>query len=162
QQVLPIEDDQTVSFELLQAEHYDKIADEYESHYGDAYSLRYRDRFINAPLLDNLDLAGRDILEGLCGSGTVTGDLLKRGARVTGLDISARMMEAFRARWPECRGILGSMFDTKLPDDSFDGIVIVGGLHHLHPDIDRAMDEIYRILKPGGSFCFIEPHSGSL
>lgn len=148
--------------EALQAAHYDKIADEYESHYSDQYSLAYRERFINRPLLRNLDLAGRDVLEALCGSGTVTGDLLQRGARVTGLDISPRMMAVFQERWPDCTALIASILDTGLPDDSFDAITIVGGLHHLHPDVDRAIDELYRILRPGGHLCFMEPHAGSL
>jgi SAM-dependent methyltransferase len=148
--------------EALQAAHYDKIADAYELHYSDRYSLAYRERFINTPLLHGLDLAGRDVLEALCGSGTVTEDLLKRGARVTGLDISPRMMAVFQERWPDCTALLASILDTGLPDDSFDAITIVGGLHHLHPDVDRAIDELYRILRPGGYLCFMEPHAGSL
>ena len=148
--------------EMLQQAHYDKISHDYESHYGDVYSLAYRERFINAPLLAGLDLTGREVFEAMCGSGTVTGDLLARGAQVTGLDISPRMMAVFAARWPESRAITGSISATGLPDASFDTITIVGGLHHLHPDLDRAMDEMYRILKPDGFLCFMEPHTGSL
>jgi len=37
----------------------------------------------------------------------------------------------------------------------------VGGLHHIHPNVNAAMREIHRVLKPGGYFCFMEPHSGS-
>lgn len=152
----------TISNEALQAAHYDKIADEYEQHYSDRFGLTYRERFINTPLLQNLDLSGRAVLEALCGSGTVTADLLARGAQVTGLDISPRMMDVFMARWPTCTPIVGSILDTALPDASFDLVTIVGGLHHLHPDVDRAIDEIHRILRPGGFLCFMEPHTGSL
>lgn len=53
-------------------------------------------------------------------------------------------------------------FLTALEDESFDCVVIVMGLHHLHPQLDEAFEEIYRILKPGGYLCFSEPHSGSL
>ena len=148
--------------EALQQAHYDKISRDYELHYGDTYSLAYRERFINAPLLAGLDLTGREVLEAMCGSGTVTGDLLGRNAHVMGFDISPQMMAAFAQRWPGCGAITGSIFATGLSDASFDAITIVGGLHHLHPDLDRAMDEMYRILKPGGFLCFMEPHAGSL
>jgi SAM-dependent methyltransferase len=38
---------------------------------------------------------------------------------------------------------------------------VVGGLHHIHPNVSMAVEEIHRVLKPGGHFCFMEPHSGS-
>jgi SAM-dependent methyltransferase len=152
----------TADHEALQAAHYDAIAEEYEQHYSDRYSTEYRERFINAALLRNLDLNGKDVLDALCGSGTITGDLLDRGAHVTGLDISPKMMEVFRERWPQCEAMLSSILDTGLPADSFDAVTIVGGLHHLHPDVDKALDEIHRILRPGGYLCFMEPHTGSL
>jgi SAM-dependent methyltransferase len=41
-------------------------------------------------------------------------------------------------------------------------VTIVGGLHHLHPNINDAIREIHRILKPGGLFCFAEPHSHTI
>jgi len=37
-----------------------------------------------------------------------------------------------------------------------------GALHHFHPEVQKAIDEVYRILKPNGMFCFCEPHAGSL
>ena len=41
-------------------------------------------------------------------------------------------------------------------------MVVVGGLHHVHPHVDEAVDEIWKLLKPGGFFCFSEPHTGSV
>jgi hypothetical protein len=40
--------------------------------------------------------------------------------------------------------------------------VIVGGLHHSHPNVSATLHETWRMLKPGGYLCFMEPHSGSL
>lgn len=54
------------------------------------------------------------------------------------------------------------MLQAPVPNDSFDCVVLVSGLHHLHPQVGKAMDEIWRILKPGGAFYFVEPHTGSL
>ena len=55
-----------------------------------------------------------------------------------------------------------SILDSKLDDQSFDCVLVVGGLHHLHPHIDDAICEINRILRPEGYFCFCEAHRESL
>lgn len=148
--------------ELLQKVHYDKIAASYEAHYSDECSQKYRVRFIYDPMLEGIDLAGKRVLEGMCGSGQTTQYLLSKGAHVTGLDISKEEIASFRGRWPNCEAIAASMLDSGLESDSFDCVVVVGGLHHLHPRLNDAVREIHRILKPGGHFCFAEPHSRAL
>jgi SAM-dependent methyltransferase len=151
-----------VQSEELQRQHYDRIARDYEAHYGDACSQQYREKFIYDPMFDGVELGGRRVLEAMCGSGETTGYLLGRGARVTGLDISEREIESFRRRWPACDALAGSIFASGLETESFDCVVVIGGLHHLHPRVHDALGEIHRVLKPGGHFCFMEPHAGSL
>ena len=148
--------------ERLQSEHYDEILTGYEAHYGDPSSQRYRSRFIYDRLFGGVDLAGARVLEAMSGSGQTTGYLLDRGAEVTGLDISASAIRSFGERWPDCDAMCGSIVETGLEAGSFDCVVVVGGLHHLHPHVNRAIDEIHRLLKVGGHFCFVEPHHGSL
>jgi SAM-dependent methyltransferase len=152
----------TTDAEEAQKAHYNRIAAAFQAHYDDPSTRRYRDRFVDQPLLEGLDLNGREVLEGMCGGGLTTSALLARGARVTGIDISEACIESFRARWPQCRAVCGSISNSGLPAESFDAVVVVGGVHHLQPDLDPAIDEIHRLLRPGGSFCFFEPHTGSL
>lgn len=148
--------------ERRQKVQYDSIIEAYESHYSDVSSRLYREEFINAPLTAGLDLRGKKVLEAMCGGGPTTPHLLSRGARVTGLDISPKCVELFRRAHPGCEALCGSITQTGLPDASFDGVVVVGGLHHLHPRLDDAMNELHRILKPGGHLCFAEASSDSL
>lgn len=148
--------------ERQQQAHYDHIAADYEAHYSDQWSVEYRRRFIYEPMFAGLDLSGKQVLDAMCGSGQTTEYLLQQGAEVTGLDLSNEVIATFRMRWPAARAIKRSLLDSRLPDNSFDYVVIVGGLHHIHPNVNRAVHEIHRILKPGGHLCFMEPHSGSL
>jgi ubiquinone/menaquinone biosynthesis C-methylase UbiE len=148
--------------EEAQSAHYDRIIVEYDAHYGDPCSQAYRDRFINRPMFEGLDLEGREVLEAMCGSGMTTRALLSRGASVTGLDISELAIGSFQRRWPECNVAQTSLIRSNLPSESFDAVVVVGGLHHLQPHVSEAVEEIHRVLRPGGSFCFFEPHTGSL
>ena len=98
----------------------------------------------------------------MCGSGEATAYLRSCGARVTGLDISEAAIAAFSRRWQGMRGVCASMTDSGLADASFDAAVVIGGLHHLHPQVEDGIREIGRVLRPGGRFYFVEPHSGSL
>ena len=148
--------------ERLQADHYDRIAEDYAVHYGDKYSQEYRNKFINRPLFDGIDLKGAKVLEAMCGSGETTAYLLENGADVTGLDVSEAEIEKFKTRWPDADGVATSIFETKFEDESWDCVVVVGGLHHLHPHLSDALREMHRILKKGGYLCFAEPHKGSI
>lgn len=148
--------------EQLQQEHYDEIAADYEAHYSDSCSLEYRRKFIYEPMFAGLELSGMKVLDAMCGSGQTTEYLLSRGALVTGLDISSEVIRTFKSQWTNCDAIQRSLLDSGLPADSFDCVAIVGGLHHIHPNVSAALREINRVLKPGGYLCFMEPHSGSL
>lgn len=147
--------------EQLQHDHYDQISDLYEAHYSDACSLDYRRKFIYGPMFEGLNLSGMNVLDAMCGAGQTTEHLLANNAEVTGLDISNAVVESFNARWQECSAVCRSLLNSGLPSESYDCVAIVGGLHHIQPHVSRAIEEIYRVLKPNGYFCFMEPHTGS-
>ncbi len=148
--------------EAAQREHYNRIAADYEAQYGDPAGLAYRELFLYQPLFEGLALDGRDVLEALSGSGHATEYLLKsKRALVTGLDISDEAIASFKSRWPNCEAICAPITSSGLPSESFDCIVVVMGLHHLHPHLNDAVTEIHRLLRQGGTFCFTEPHRES-
>jgi SAM-dependent methyltransferase len=148
--------------ETAQREHYNRIAADYEAQYGDPDGLLYREKFLYGPLLEGLDLEGRSVLEALSGSGHATEYLLtQKRALVTGLDISEEAIASFKERWPTSQAICAPITAAGLPDESFDCIVVVMGLHHLHPHLPDAVREIHRLLSKGGVFCFTEPHRAS-
>lgn len=151
------------STEARQARLFDEISSQYTEHYSDEHAQRYRREFFNEPMFRGIELDGRRVLEAMCGSGQTTEFLLERGARVTGLDLSSAMVEGFRARFGDrADAVHRSILETGFEDQTFDVVVVVGGLHHVHPNVERAIDEIHRVLVPGGWFCFVEPHAGSL
>ncbi len=148
--------------ERIQKQHYDSIGSAYAAHYGDVWSQAYRCRFINECLFGSIELRGRDVLDAMCGSGETTEYLLQKECRVTALDISGEAIERLVQRWPHCSAHCASILSNGFKSESFDCVVVVGGLHHLHPNISATINEVQRILRPGGHFCFAEPHVGSL
>lgn len=148
--------------EEAQKAHYDKVMEQYNLHQLDTYSQMYRKRFFEEVMTEGVDLRGQKALEAMCGSGGMIAHLLSKGAVVSGLDISSEAIKSFKEKWPQCEGIEGSILGSNIADNTFDCVVIAGGLHHVQPQVDEAVDEIYRILKPGGYFAFMEPHAGAL
>jgi SAM-dependent methyltransferase len=99
-----------------------------------------------------LNLAGRTVLEVCCGSGLMTEALARRGARVTGTDVSIQALA--RARERARRYGFHAEFrvaDTEaLPfrDACFDVVAVHDGLHHLD-DPGRAIREMARVARQG-------------
>jgi SAM-dependent methyltransferase len=94
------------------------------------------------------EAAPRDVLEVGCGWGElaarVTAEL---GASVVALDLSPRMVELARARGADAR--VGDVQELPFPDASFDVAVANWMLYHV-PDLERALSELARVLRPGG------------
>ena len=98
--------------------------------------------------------AGACLLEVGCGMGTDLLQFARGGAKCTGVDLTPRSVEISRSRF-ELYGVPGSfcLSDAeRLPfaDQSFDVYYSNGVLHHT-PETAKAVDEAYRVLKPGGT-----------
>ncbi|MEM1450600.1 MAG: class I SAM-dependent methyltransferase [Planctomycetota bacterium] len=118
-------------------------------------------------LLDWCDpVRGLDILDLGCGEGYVGRQLLERGAAsVTGMDISAEMVENARAQIPTDAGetltySVGDATDLeRFATDSFDLVACVFLFNYLDSaQTTAAMTEVARVLRPGGRFVFAVPH----
>jgi SAM-dependent methyltransferase len=138
---------------------FDQQASDYSSHHSNPLAQEYRDRFIRPHLFDS-SLEGRRVLDAMCGSGEETGFLLSAGAVVQGLDLSSAFATKYEDQWDlSCK--TASITDTGFDDSSFDIVYICGGLHHIRPQLSETIDEVERILKPGGEFAFVEPNHDS-
>ena len=96
------------------------------------------------------------ILDLGCGTGLELEYFLKRNptARVTGIDLSRRMLDALRAKFPEhtLELICGSYFDTPL-DNGYDAAVSVESLHHFTQEEKAGLyQKLCDAIKPGGFF----------
>ncbi|SEN27456.1 Methyltransferase domain-containing protein [Roseovarius tolerans] len=94
-----------------------------------------------------------DVLDLCCGHGNVSAGLVGVGARVTGLDFSAAMLELARAAVPGARFVSGDAMQLSFPDASFDAVTIGFGMPHV-PEPPRVVAEVRRVLKPGGRIAF--------
>lgn len=121
----------------------------------DAYDTdRYRLESHIPRCLDDLDVRGKRVLEIGLGQGAESEGLIRRGARWTGIDLTAEAVRRVALRL-ELRGLSydgidqASATEIPYPDESFDLVFSHGVLHHI-PDIVTAQAEIARVLRPGG------------
>ena len=108
-------------------------------------------------------VAGRRALDLACGTGDIAFELARRGARVTGLDITRRMVEIAhsKARLRAARYggqsdfLVGDMISLPFPDAHFDVVTTGYGLRNV-PELDGAVREAARVLRPGGLFLSLD------
>ncbi|BAF71886.1 methyltransferase domain-containing protein [Sulfurovum sp. NBC37-1] len=101
------------------------------------------------PVVDLLDpKPGEKILDAGCGEGALAEEIVRRGAEVIGVDLSAEMVDACRDRWIEAQ--VCSV--TDLPwHEAFDAVFSNATLHWVKEARD-AVNSIATVLSPGGRF----------
>ncbi|HUP07280.1 MAG TPA: class I SAM-dependent methyltransferase [Caldimonas sp.] len=102
------------------------------------------------PLLDAVQAgAGTRVLDVATGPGVVAAHAARRGARVTGIDLSPRMVALAARICPSCTFLEADVGSLPFEAASFDAVVCAFGIGHF-PDAAVAMRECGRVLAPGG------------
>ncbi len=125
---------------------YNKIANDY-------YNYRNVNKF-NRELEKFLSLLPKEahVLDVGCGAGIPTANfLVKKGIKVTGIDLSDTMLRLARENVPNAEFIKKDINEINFDENIFDGVVSVYTLFHL-PKKNHFLifKKLYEILKPGG------------
>jgi SAM-dependent methyltransferase len=133
---------------------HERFRDDYEQFFTDYDRFRYGNERHLPACIDALDVDGKQVLEIGLGEGADAERLIRRGARWSGVDLTAESINRLRARltlrelpYEELRQ--GSVLDLPFADDTFDMVFSHGVLHHV-PDVEQAQREMHRVLRPGG------------
>ncbi len=99
------------------------------------------------------ELKGRKVMEVGLGYGTLSQKIAEAGADYRGLDIAAGPVQMVNHRLQQSglagKAVQGSVLECPFADGEFDWVVAIGCLHHTG-NLQRALDEVWRVLKPGG------------
>ena len=101
---------------------------------------------------------GKKVLEVGLGMGSVSERLGKEGAEFYGMDIAKGPVEGVNERFSENnfdgKAVVGDVLNCPWDDNYFDYVISIGCLHHTG-DFYKAVDELVRVLKPGGQGVFM-------
>ncbi len=120
---------------------------------------RVHNEYIDMPAAFSLlpkQLRGLRVLDAGCGSGIYAQALAKKGAQVTGIDVSKKMLEIASNETPTKLGVHylnGSISKLPFRPTTFDGIVCMYVIENIQ-NINKVFQEFYRVLQHGG-FCII-------
>jgi ubiquinone/menaquinone biosynthesis C-methylase UbiE len=139
-----LEDDK----DAFEAEHYDR-------RYFEGHVVRY-ERGVYSQRVKSVmrfmgDVAGRRVLDLGCGVGFFGGEAARRGGRVTGLDFSSMALEICHERLPQLSLVRADATRLPFADASFDVALVNDIIEHLAEEPGRRMmQDVHRVLKPGG------------
>ena len=103
-----------------------------------------------------LDGAGR-VLDLGCGDGQISRLLAGRGARVVGIDPTWNQIRVAHERGGGATYARSGAAALPFADGSFDAVVACLVFEHID-DVDAAIAEVARVLRPGGQFSFFLNH----
>ncbi len=92
------------------------------------------------------------VLECACGTGAITEEIAKKAQKVLATDFAEGMLKRASKK---CRKYSNVSFrreditDIKCEDESFDKVV-AGNVIHLLPEPEKALNELLRVVRPGG------------
>jgi ubiquinone/menaquinone biosynthesis C-methylase UbiE len=121
------------------------------------------------PLLSNfIDykiLKNKRVLDIGCGAGWSSEQFVRMGSEVTAIDITPKAVELTKKRFKlyglKADILIADVEHLPFPDNYFDYVLAWGVVMHT-PNTDKAVDEIWRVLKPGGKAGAMMYHKNSL
>lgn len=136
------------AFTTFERTAHDSIADRYAEVFTPLTSLAL------APLLDAARVAmGQRLLDLGTGPGVAAAAAQTRGAVVTGVDVSPRMIALARTQHPGIEFQVAEVTELPFPDAAFEIVICNFALGHF-PKPDAALAECVRVLAPGGVLAF--------
>ncbi|MCF3576152.1 class I SAM-dependent methyltransferase [Planktothrix agardhii] len=125
-----------------------------------ALSVGGERRFRELPLTGLTLTPETKVLDLCCGSGQATGVLVEYSQNVTGLDASPLSLKRARNNVPQAQYVEGFAENMPFGDNSFDLVHTSAALHEMNPEqLQQILNEVYRVLKPGGIFTLVDFHS---
>ena len=98
---------------------------------------------------------GDRVLDACCGTGDLAVAAEEAGGDVTGLDFSERMLERARRKSSTIEWVRGDVLALPFEDGRFDAVTVGFGIRNV-VNLGAGLDELARVLRPGGRLACLE------
>ena len=131
---------------------FDEWSDKYEQWFKTPLGRIVRETELNLLMESLAPQKGETILDAGCGTGIFTTDFLEKGPKIVGMDISPKMLEvaSHKAKEFDFLPVKGNILDLPFLDDYFDKVISNTAIEFIG-DGEKAVRELFRVLKPGGT-----------
>ncbi len=136
------------------AEVYNSVAKEYAEVFSDEHDRKPQDREILYRFFQEA-ADKKPVWEFGCGPGETTQYLKNLGMEISGLDISENIIRQAGLSHPDITFKKGNILDLEFINESIGAVVSFYAIVHFSlKQVEKAFNEIFRVLKPGGLFLF--------
>jgi SAM-dependent methyltransferase len=127
--------------------------------YSDAVNRKLLGRWLP---LHSGSILKTDLFDEVVGTGLV-GFLLERADRVSGIDVAPSIVAEACRKQPRLEATVADVRSLPYPDETFDVVVSTSTLDHFESrsEIVKALGELARVLRPGGSLVVTLDNSGN-
>ncbi len=121
------------------------------------FAERYHKNNLKFPPADRKDFIkslkrGSSILDAGCAGGRDSKEFVKKGMKVTGIDLSPSFIKIAKKEAPKAKFFRMNMLSLKFPKESFDAIWNCAALLHLErKHVPRVLSSFYQTLRKGGT-----------
>ncbi|MDQ3857415.1 MAG: class I SAM-dependent methyltransferase [Actinomycetota bacterium] len=98
---------------------------------------------------------GDRVLDACCGTGDLALAARERGGAVTGVDFSEAMLDRARRKSRDVEWVRADILALPFADASFDAVTVGFGIRNVE-DLEAALRELARVLRPGGRLACLE------
>lgn len=133
---------------------YESFAESFDSRMNIYDTNKRLDVVFNELLTE--DIRNKKVLDAGCGTGWFSKIAVDRGGVVTSMDLGEKLLSKVAMKCNSER-IVGSILEIPFSDNFFDFVVSSEVIEHV-PDPYKAMQELFRVLKPGGIMVLTTPN----
>ena len=98
------------------------------------------------------------ILEAGCGLGRILICLSRKGYNIEGIELNENAVRKIKDFDKDLKVVAGDILKMAYEGNSFDAVISLGVIEHFEEGPQRALKEMYRVLKPGGIFFVTVPY----